>query len=104
MALFLGDLPPCCTDTNVCGLDLSATAGQPACIERDAPGVEDAACPAAMVGGGLLTFPGCCRPDGTCGVLVDLVPLGCVDGELANMLPGGAATPGGPPASCSPVL
>ncbi len=81
-------LPSCCTAETRCGLDLEMLAGMALCLERDAPGTPDAACPSAMVMG--VALPGCCRPDGTCGVQSLLVPLGCVSGSLlAGLLGGG---------------
>lgn len=90
-------IPACCADaaTNHCGIDSSvlATFGPTfpdACQPLDQPGTLDATCPASPetpLAGTPLTikFPGCCRPDHTCGYRLDsiggLIPLGlgCVD-------------------------
>jgi hypothetical protein len=104
--------PACCTADDQCGLDFEMLAGGPLCIERDAPGTPDSTCPMTMVMG--FPLPGCCRPDATCGVQVTLVPLGCISGAIASLLPGGGGGSGGPsggggaepapasPKSCTP--
>jgi hypothetical protein len=110
-------LRPCCTETdNSCGLStafLEEVGGtfEESCQPKDQPGEEDPACPspaAAMVpvGGAMLAldeFPGCCRPNGLCGVVVDAVTLaglplgalelGCVD--AAPFFPGEEPVPCG---------
>jgi hypothetical protein len=109
---------PCCSGANsdVCGIDTTylATTGAglvEGCEPKDQPGELNEACPSpdpAMIGmmGAMATldaFPGCCRPNGTCGVAIDtvtaaggLVPvadlgLGCVD--AAMFFPGEAPVP-----------
>jgi hypothetical protein len=90
-------VPPCCADaeTSHCGLDSSvlATFGPTfaeACQPLAQPGTKDSACPASpatpVEGTGLsLSFPGCCRPNHTCGYQLDTIGgafplgLGCVD-------------------------
>jgi hypothetical protein len=98
----------CCAAGDVCGLD-----GEPfreygavfeeACQPRNQPGQLDDECPSSTpvpTDLGALEFPGCCKPDGVCGYLVNSaftfinLGLGCVD-----------ATPfldAGTPASCTP--
>jgi len=96
-------LDPCCTEADdACGLNTAflATVGamfEDTCQPKNQPGDEDANCPAppqAMIPimdqmATLNEFPGCCRPSGVCGVLVNAVgigplplgnlELGCVD-------------------------
>lgn len=92
-----GETPGCCTDEDRCGLDFSAL-GLEECLERDAPGPVDSACPATSVLG-LLNFPGCCARGGVCGRLVDsFLPLGCLPGDVEVPIPGFA---NGTPMSCS---
>jgi len=92
---------PCCAADSACGLDttfLAAVGAQfsEVCQAHDQPGTDEGSCPAVT---GLMVpvqgvplpleaFPGCCRPDGTCGVVVNDVRagfplatlnLGCVD-------------------------
>ena len=98
----------CCADGDVCGLDGAPFAQYGAVFEEDCqprnqPGQLDDECPSSTpypTDLGELEFPGCCKPDGRCGYLVNsalgVVPLGlgCVD-----------ATPfldGGTPTSCTP--
>lgn len=96
--------PPCCTTDDKCGLDFSALAGTPLCMERDAPGSAEPRCPSVMVSTFLL--PGCCRPDRTCGVVSTLIPLGCISGDIATLLPGGGGGSGqggaAAPMTCTP--
>jgi hypothetical protein len=75
-------LPACCTEDNRCGAD-STSLGAPGCVEIDAPGELDPACPGASLMG-FLTLQGCCRPDGTCGVLDTFLGLGCTSGLTAE--------------------
>lgn len=98
----LVQFPACCTADKKCGLDFAMVAGAPLCVERDAPGGVDPTCPATMVS--MFTLPGCCRPDGTCGALSALVPLGCIGGEIAGLLPGGGGggSAGSAPMTCTP--
>lgn len=74
----------CCTDNDKCGLDISGLGVGEGCAELNAPGARNDACPSLSVFGGIVTFVGCCKPDGTCGVLADLAGLGCTaTGEAA---------------------
>jgi hypothetical protein len=79
----VGTLPPCCPlDTpNACG-GVSPFGG---CFTTT-PGVADPRCPTVSV----MNFPlsGCCRPNGMCGVDLQVITLGCNDPLLV----------GGPPA------
>jgi hypothetical protein len=78
--------PGCCTNSGRCGLDLSGVAGSvgigPGCQQLNQPGYIDHSCPslAQIIGQTGPDFPGCCRPDGTCGVAVSApgLSLGCV--------------------------
>lgn len=103
-------IDPCCAGAEeACGLntqflDLTgASFGEDSCQPKNQPGELDEACPAteaAMIPFGaasapLVPFPGCCRPNGICGVQVNEVllmlgqaatpignlELGCVDAE-----------------------
>ncbi len=76
---FTGTLEACCTAAGRCGLDVSSLTGESMCAEQNAPGTQTMACPSTSVMG-FLSLPGCCRPDGTCGFVIDqIAPLGCVD-------------------------
>lgn len=46
------------------------------CLAREVPDQTNDVCPEARMGP--LALPGCCRPDGRCGVLAEQVGLGCV--------------------------
>jgi hypothetical protein len=96
-------IDPCCTaGANTCGVDsgfltLLGVDLKGACLPKDQPGELDSGCPSSsrasvpfneqMVG--VEGFKGCCRPNNTCGFLVDAVTtdlgvftspgLGCVD-------------------------
>jgi hypothetical protein len=112
-------LDPCCGGENhdQCGVDtsyLAPTGAGSACEPRNQPGKLDPACPSssAMTMPGMstgLTFDplaGCCRPDGSCGIMLDevttgggLIPLaqlglGCIDAA--------PFFPGEEPVSCGP--
>jgi hypothetical protein len=112
-------LDPCCGGENhdQCGVDttfLSPAGAGSSCEPRNQPGSLDTACPsssaAAMPGMSTgLTFdplPGCCRPDGSCGIMLNavtagggLIPLaqlglGCVDAA--------PFFPGEEPVTCGP--
>jgi hypothetical protein len=118
-------LDPCCTDDDAyaCGVDsgfltlLSVNLGG-ACLPKNQPGELDATCPdspPSSVPYGTLTvdvkpFKGCCRPNNTCGFIVDSVDtnlgaafaapgLGCVDsspfGEPVTACGGGSGGAGG---------
>ena len=48
------------------------------CLPQNAPGNDTLACPEVDFMG-ITTIPGCCKPDGTCGIVITmLAPLGCV--------------------------
>ena len=82
--LELVEAPACCLTQapGTCGADLGQVASalgsslQDPCLELDAPGVPDATCNGLdftnPITGAIETFPGCCKPDGTCGVVADL--------------------------------
>lgn len=97
-------IDPCCAEgATACGVDsgfltLIGVDLKGACIPKEQPGTVDSGCPSTekttvpyagqMVG--VEGFKGCCRPDNTCGFLVDTVDtdlgvafaapgLGCVD-------------------------
>jgi len=92
-----GATPGCCTDEDRCGLDFSAL-GLNECLERDAPGPVDSACPETSVFG-FLNFPGCCARGGICGRQLDsFLPLGCLPGDVDVPIPGFT---NGTPMSCS---
>jgi hypothetical protein len=78
----------CCTTSDACGLT-APTVGIADCLPLDAPGAENAACPAVSIAG-LLDLAGCCTADGTCGALDTLVGLGCAKvstGAVVNCSP-----------------
>ena len=89
--LIFGDtaLQPCCTGSNDddCGLEtgpLEFMAVQSQCADLAAPGSEDDACPSLDYDDTVTTtnLPGCCMPNGVCGVVADLLlvaDFGCVD-------------------------
>jgi hypothetical protein len=62
-----GEAPPCCYNSE-CGVLFSS-----ACVEVDSPGVADPTCPPAG------SFAGCCRQDGTCGLVATGTAFGCVN-------------------------
>jgi hypothetical protein len=94
---FFGDTPACCTVDEQCGLDFSAL-GLAECLQREAPGQITAACPAVDLFG-FVSFPGCCAPEGLCGLNVNaFLPLGCVVEGIP--IPG---VPAEPPTACTPV-
>jgi hypothetical protein len=62
-----GEAPPCCYNSE-CGVLFSS-----ACVEVDSPGVPDPTCPAAG------SYSGCCRQDGTCGLIATGTAFGCVN-------------------------
>jgi hypothetical protein len=71
-------LPGCCTSDNKCGMDVASLGFGAGCAEMNAPGAVSAACPSQNLGG-FLPLDGCCRPDGTCGVLDTFAGLGCTN-------------------------
>jgi hypothetical protein len=102
-------IDPCCAGAeDACGLntqflELTGASFGDTCQPKNQPGELDGACPATEAGmipvgdfsAPLNPFPGCCRPNGTCGVQVNEVvvmlgpqaspigdlELGCVDAE-----------------------
>jgi hypothetical protein len=64
----LGLGPPCCYAVTSCGASFSNV-----CVELDSPGMPDTNCAAAG------PYPGCCRPDGTCGISATGTAFGCVN-------------------------
>jgi hypothetical protein len=116
-------IDPCCA-TEGCGLDtgflaLVGAAFEDSCQARDQPGEVDETCPMSSAstipfdaGGQTIMVPirgfaGCCRDNGTCGVVVDDVTspllgklatlgLGCVDAA--------PFFPGEPPAECGAAV
>lgn len=92
-------LDPCCTEEDdACGLNTTflAAAGvafAETCQPKNQPGELDDACPSpepAVVpaGPGMITldpFPGCCRPSGVCGVVVNEVSAGMMVLPLGNL-------------------
>jgi len=107
---------PCCTADNTCGVDttyltMTGAMFKQSCEPKNQPGELNEACPkpaASMINvmGTMVSLdalPGCCRPNGTCGVSVNVVTaaggllpvadlgLGCVDPE--SFFPGMAPVP-----------
>ena len=98
VSLAVVTLPHCCTEQDTCGADMSAVSDfipMRGCAEQDAPGTEDLLCSFQLDAhpldaapgnelfdievpalGSNLSAPGCCRPDGMCGVMMDLIDLG----------------------------
>jgi hypothetical protein len=64
----------CCTEGEKCGLVVSIIG--PECVELNQPGKLDSQCPTLDFP--TFSLPGCCRPDGRCGVLERFLPLGCI--------------------------
>lgn len=90
--VLVGDIlvPPCCPDTAEpsCGLELEPVTGfmplQAGCAALEQPGNRDTSCPDVFFNDPteLRELPGCCTPEGTCGVVANLSLLsdfGCVD-------------------------
>lgn len=71
-------LPPCCDADNgdICGARTDA-ADATKCTGVGQPGVEDMACP-TLKNALNMDAKGCCRPDGTCGML-SLSLMGCIE-------------------------
>jgi hypothetical protein len=89
-AIGFGVLPPCCPmgggeGPNACG----AQAAAGVCLTTT-PGTADPVCPMVTLMG--FPLPGCCRTNGTCGVNLSILTLGCND---PSMVPGGSG--GGAP-------
>ena len=119
----LGFIPACCIDNSRCGIDppeLTIDGGDLPCTEVDQPGNPDPSCFADagidftdsgldaaqfdasdLLDGGRYTVPGCCRPNGMCGIIVSVpqigLSLGCVDPSEY-----GSLFDAGPPQSCTP--
>jgi hypothetical protein len=112
----LGFIPACCIDNERCGIDppeLTRDGGDLPCTEVGQPGKPDPTCfagqgidlddsgidAAGIVDGGRLDVPGCCRPNGMCGIIIDVpqigLNLGCIDPEAY-----GAIYDAGPPQRC----
>jgi hypothetical protein len=70
-----GEQRPCCFGESQCGVLLSS-----ACVELHAQGTADPRCPS------LPPYEGCCRVDGTCGVIPGSNVFGCID--FAPLFPG----------------
>lgn len=98
------DLPACCAGTNgdKCGSDLTAAhallAAIPAvCEEQNQPGTADTSCPSMTLPVVNLPVTGCCRPDNTCGLNLDLTSLGGPSFGCADSAP---FLDGGTPQAC----
>jgi hypothetical protein len=98
-----GFVPACCIDNQRCGIDPPAFNGADIpCTELDQPGTPDSTCFAdrgmadASIDGGL-NIPGCCRPNGLCGIMLNLPGLnfGCMDPSQYS-----AIYDAGPPQRC----
>ena len=73
-----GALEACCTADNQCGVDVTMLTGTAMCVQQNGPGAQSSECPTGDYMG-FVSVPGCCKPDGTCGVVIQqLAPLGCV--------------------------
>jgi hypothetical protein len=90
--VLVGDIvvAPCCPAgaEDRCGLDLSAVSEfmplQGECVELEQPGEEDESCPSVLFADvvEMRELPGCCMPEGLCGVVANfslLADFGCVD-------------------------
>ena len=77
----------CCTAGDDCGFSISLLG--PDCIEGNQPGTPDPGCPSQSLMG--FELPGCCKPEGICGVQDSFLGLGCVDATVFI---------GGTPQSC----
>lgn len=108
---------PCCAGPNkdYCGSQVDATVGgfigiAPGCYGTGEVGVADTTCSDFKIvnplDNSVVTFPGCCRLDGTCGVAIDLTSqggpnLGCRQtdcngaGPKSCNAPDGGTTDGG---------
>jgi hypothetical protein len=117
--VLVGDIvvPPCCpqgTDDQ-CGLDLDAVSEfmpvRGDCVRIDQPGNLDSSCPEVLFDDPTerRDLPGCCTPEGSCGVMADLSLLadfGCVDPSellLASSEPPESCTPDLPEPEPEPV-
>jgi len=93
-----GQCPPaprsttsCCTEEGRCGLVLPNLG--PQCVELNQPGTVDSECP--PLEGPSFNLPGCCRPEGHCGVLESVLPLGCIAREAITPDASTSCTPNG---------
>ncbi len=98
------DLPACCagTGSDKCGSDLTAAhnllpAIPAVCEEQNQPGTPDTSCPGMTLPVINLPVDGCCRPDGLCGMALDLSSLGGPNFGCADSSP---FIDGGTPAAC----
>jgi hypothetical protein len=70
----------CCMASGICGVDpspyLSILPILPACMTPQPPGAYDATCPTLQTSAGYVFAP-CCATDGTCGVSLDTLGVGC---------------------------
>jgi hypothetical protein len=77
----------CCLPDGACGVNSANAVGWTSgsnhtrgipdgCLPRDQIGVPDTTCPGQFAP--IVDMPGCCRPDGTCGVEIGILHLGCV--------------------------
>ena len=73
------DIPLCCTEDHKCGVQLIG------CMPMDAPGVPDEDCPDSSMSG-MLPVDGCCNPANQCGVVLNLLNLGCVENSTASKI------------------
>ena len=80
----------CCTGSRgeECGEKFPAV---DRCYALDVPGSQDTTCLA--LSRGKTTYPGCCRPDGECGVVIDSLNLGCVIRSEVQPVLGGPLSP-----------
>lgn len=83
----------CCTEDDKCGLEIQ-DAG---CMERDQEGTITDECSGVSLGG-FISLDGCCRPDGTCGIMDDMIGYGCTN--ALSMLGLGGGGEGGEPETC----
>ena len=70
------DVALCCTADDQCGVELIG------CMPMDAPGALDESCPDSKMSG-MLPVDGCCNRANQCGVVLDLLNLGCVENSTA---------------------
>ncbi|HVW25080.1 MAG TPA: hypothetical protein VHC69_06890 [Polyangiaceae bacterium] len=90
--------PACCTGPKQdrCGVDTSVNGG-PGCLEPDQAGALDSICTDMDSTDGSTTYPGCCRPDGKCGVIFEMPGgrprFGCEDPTELGLAAGKDCTP-----------
>ena len=73
------DIPLCCTEDDKCGVQLIG------CMPMDTPGVADESCPDSSLSG-MLPVDGCCNEANQCGIVLDLLNLGCVENSIAGRI------------------